>query len=194
MEKIVTPRDNAGIASLSNAHSSRVDVVMGRTREIDTSKASAHHPAPGTFRYDVLVVDDDADMVTLLLWYFSAKNLTTRGLTYSMDYLKEIQEINPRVVVLDVVMPGMNGYDLCASIKASRRLRGTKVVIVSGRPQDDISAGAARCGADGFIAKPFDLVVLDGVIERLFVSEHPPAVQVATRVPDQSSKPNLGRR
>ncbi len=158
--------------------------VTRRAGDVGTSKAPAKH-ATRTHRYDVLVVDDDADMVTLLLWYLSAMQLTTRGLTYSTDYLKEIQEINPRLILLDVVMPGMNGYDLCASIKASRRLLGTKVVIVSGRPQDDITAGAARCGADGFIVKPFDLSALDGIIEPLFANGHPVADRAPARVPGQ---------
>lgn len=70
--------------------------------------------------------------------------------------LKRLDEVLPQMVLLDVIMPGRNGYEVCAEIKAHAVYGALPVLLVSGdfEPFDD--AEAKRCGADGHLIKPFD--------------------------------------
>jgi two-component system sensor histidine kinase/response regulator len=113
---------------------------------------------------DVLVVDDDVDQVSLLLSYFSMKGLAARGLTHSQDYVKDVQAADPRVVLLDVTLPGVNGFDVCFKLKRARGTDHIKVIIVTAMPRGAVESKLASVRADGYLLKPFSLVELDNLV------------------------------
>ncbi len=112
-------------------------------------------------RCDVLILEDDPDLVELGIAYLSTKNLVVRGLVASSDYVKDVREIDPRLLLLDVILPGKDGFQVCHEIKKDRRTRHIKVILVTAVPREQVEQGIAWCGADGYIPKPFSLADLD---------------------------------
>lgn len=120
----------------------------------------------------ILVVDDEALVVRSLeriLWrrwpsaeVACAYNGFEAGLRVAAD--------RPDVVLLDVVMPGVSGVEVCAAIRAQPSLMHTRVLVVSGHLSPATRAQLVAVGADGFVAKPFTPKELVLAVERLVVA------------------------
>lgn len=79
----------------------------------------------------------------------------------------KIVEVRPDVVVLDVMMPKMNGFELCKRIREDDRLATTKIVMVTAKNQDKDEAKGMDFGADDYIMKPFEPVELLHVVRQV---------------------------
>ena len=115
----------------------------------------------------VLVVDDNKaqrEMISDLL-----KGL---GLSVSMasDGLEALEQINgnrPDLVVLDIIMPGMNGYEVCRRLKKDSKTQDLVVVMCSAKKEEFDRYWCMRQGADAYIAKPFHPEELIGTVKQL---------------------------
>ena len=103
-----------------------------------------------------MVVDDEIHVTSLL-----ARMLQTQG--YEVDIahdgtsaLRAISGRQPDLIVLDVMMPGLNGFDVCRRVKGDAATRLTPVILVSGMYEPDIRVQGLEAGADDFLTKPFD--------------------------------------
>lgn len=70
--------------------------------------------------------------------------------------LQLIQREQPRLVFLDIMMPRMNGYDVCAAVRANPALAHTVIVMLTAKGQDSDRVRGLEVGADYFVTKPFD--------------------------------------
>jgi signal transduction histidine kinase len=88
------------------------------------------------------------------------------------EALRSIGASRPSIVISDIVMPEMDGFELCRNIKADEELRSTPLILLTSLsdPQDVIRA--VQCGADQFVTKPYDEKHLLTTIERLLHDEH----------------------
>lgn len=127
------------------------------------SKGPVVTSEPGNEKPRILVVDDDADVVnylqTLLTPYYHV--------IYRFDAesaLKAMGEEEPNLVLSDVVMPGMNGYDFCKKVKDDAQLCHIPVVLVTAKTTVDNQIEGLNTGADAYITKPFDPKLLLAVI------------------------------
>ncbi len=121
---------------------------------------------PGLKR--VLVVDDDPDIVQLMVDVLSRDGrfeAKTAGTGYDAGLLTE--SFRPHIVLLDFMLPDINGNVVCSRIRAKPELKGTKILCISGvvKPEDVETLRAA--GADDFLKKPFSLGALVARIETL---------------------------
>jgi DNA-binding response OmpR family regulator len=116
----------------------------------------------------VLLIEDDKDL-RLNLEYFLSKigyRLLVAGT--GEEGIEVWERERPRAVLLDVHLPGMNGYRVCESIR-SRGLNGeTAILFLSGRPERELLAAGQRGGADFYIQKPADPVDLGSDLYHLF--------------------------
>ncbi|MEZ6243876.1 MAG: response regulator [Phycisphaerales bacterium] len=113
----------------------------------------------------VLIVDDDHEIVSLLeevLTEDGRFEVKTANTGYDAGLLTE--SFRPHLVLLDYMLPDINGNVVCERIRSRDELADTRVVIISGVVKEDEIAGLRRAGADDFIRKPFDV---DELIERL---------------------------
>jgi CheY-like chemotaxis protein len=117
----------------------------------------------------ILVVDDDPTILRLL-----QVNLEMEGhevLTAGDGYeaLERLREGRPEVVLLDVMMPGLDGWQVCERIRADddASLASTPVVFLSARAQESDLARGTEVGADAYVTKPFDPLALIELVERL---------------------------
>jgi CheY-like chemotaxis protein len=116
-------------------------------------------------RKTIVVVDDEVGTVDVLVAALSASGFAVKGLTDSLEALSKLRAAPPAVVLLDMIMPDLDGAQLLRSIKAEPRLADTRVIMLSGLPESMVKR---RCsGYSGFLRKPFTLDELLTAIQAL---------------------------
>lgn len=117
----------------------------------------------------VLVVDDEQDIIDLVTAALQSggQALEIVGATSGVEALLIIGERKPDLVILDILMPGMNGIEVCQTLKASPVTRNLRIVAVSGRHDPDLRARVLAAGADHFFTKPLDLLAFRSECLRL---------------------------
>jgi CheY-like chemotaxis protein len=131
------------------------------------SAAGAEGPRRATSSPTVLIVDDDPVILTLLRTTFRNYGLRCEVVDNGRDALRLIREEKPHAVVLDVNMPGLDGYGVLSVIRAEKL--PTVVVILSGRQQEEDVLRGFRLGADDYLVKPFNPPELVARIKRLLL-------------------------
>jgi len=120
----------------------------------------------------VLVVDDDLGSVDLLQAYLEAEGYQVMVAYQGEEALEKAFARQPDLVLLDVIMPGLNGFEVCRRLKADPRTQFVPVVIITAlRERKDKIAGA-EAGADDFLTKPFDRVELLARTRNLLQIKH----------------------
>ncbi|HEU4456765.1 MAG TPA: response regulator [Longimicrobium sp.] len=115
----------------------------------------------------LLVVDDDPVNVELLCDLLEALDYRVAGAQGGEAALRAARERLPDLVLLDVMMPGMNGYEVCRRLKADPATAGIPVVFVTALSDTDDKVKAIEAGGDDFLTKPFNRPVLVARIRSL---------------------------
>jgi DNA-binding response OmpR family regulator len=116
----------------------------------------------------ILVVDDDPVIQKLLSVNFEMEgyNVVTAG--DGVEGLARVDEFHPDLVLLDVMMPRMDGLEVVRRLKSEQRTAGIPVILLSAKAQSTDVAGGIEAGADDYVTKPFDpLELLDKVAQLL---------------------------
>ena len=111
----------------------------------------------------VLVVDDDDMIRRLLRTVLEADEIEVVEAPDGDAALIALADLQPTVVVLDVMMPGLDGVEVCRRIDHDK----AKVVMLTARDDPELERAATEAGADAFLTKPFSSVALLDLIERL---------------------------
>ena len=115
----------------------------------------------------VLAVDDDPVIQRLLEVNLEMEGYEVRLASDGLQAVDAAREFRPDVILLDVMMPNMDGWEACATIKQDPELAKTPVVFLSARAQDaDIERGT-ELGAAAYITKPFDPIDLLELVAEL---------------------------
>lgn len=104
-----------------------------------------------------MIVDDD-----LLVREISSSLLSDAGyrvltVADSLEAVQLIKKNRPRLVIVDIMMPGVNGMDICKSVKTDPELKNIKVVVCSAKSQEIEKLRAYRLGADYYLQKPYNV-------------------------------------
>jgi adenylate cyclase len=108
----------------------------------------------------VLVVDDDALNRRLVTATLAREGLRTTSANDGAEALKAIREEPPDVILLDIEMPGIDGFEVLGQIKADEKLRHLPVIMISGLDDTESVVRCLEIGADDFLPKPFDAAIL----------------------------------
>jgi DNA-binding response OmpR family regulator len=115
----------------------------------------------------ILVVDDEPQVVWMLQFSLEAEGYQTLSARDGRAALNEVREHHPSVVLLDIMMPVMDGWAFLEELQALPADERPRVIVVSARSSLRDRAKAAELGADAFVAKPFNvddlLVVLHDI-------------------------------
>jgi len=108
----------------------------------------------------VLIVDDDADVRDVIADAFQTADgeINVMKARNGVDALLTIGRSKPDMIILDVIMPNMNGYDVCERLKADTGVRNVKIVGISGDHSPEVRKRIIAAGADMFFTKPLDLI------------------------------------
>lgn len=117
----------------------------------------------------VLVVEDDRS-IQMVLELVLSRMAKCQVIVASdgREGLSKIQEQKPDVVLLDLMMPGMDGFEVCQRSKADEATRHIPIIFLTAQPQPASVARAMALGAAGYIVKPFDPIkIIDQINEAL---------------------------
>jgi len=115
----------------------------------------------------ILVVDDNPDNAHIIRDYLEARGFPITVAYNGDDALKAFEEVKPALVLLDVMMPGRDGWQVCREIKQHPTLgKSVRVVMVTALDDWVNKRQALQTGADDFVEKPFELSRLAATVER----------------------------
>ena len=115
----------------------------------------------------VLVVDDNHDNADIVRQYLEAKGYPVSVAYSGEEALSLFESVRPSIVLLDVMMPGRDGWEVCRLMKQHpSHDRGVRVIMVTALDQWDDKRQALQSGADDYVTKPIDLPRLVRAVER----------------------------
>ena len=118
---------------------------------------------------EILIVDDDEELVELLVDEFERDGrFEIRTANNGFDAGMLVKEFRPDLVVLDVMLPDINGKEVCQRVRADETLDTVKIICISGMVEQDKVADLKASGANDFMQKPFQVdQLLDRACELL---------------------------
>jgi len=105
--------------------------------------------------YKILIVEDNPMNLDIFMEILE-DHFDLRVATNGEQALDVVEDYMPDIVLLDVMLPKMNGYDVCEKIRNSDKLKNINVVMVSARAMESERKKGLEAGANGYITKPFD--------------------------------------
>ncbi len=122
-------------------------------------------PKPTVARPNVLIADDDSFILALIGSTLENYGMSCRAVGNGIDALRAIREEQPHIAVLDVNMPGLDGYEVLAAVRAEEL--PTRVVMLTARQQEKEIVRGFELGADDYLTKPFNPFELAARLKRL---------------------------
>ena len=117
----------------------------------------ARQTAPGASRsLRVIVADDDRDAVAMLSWLLLQEGFTVREVYRGDAVLAQVKEFSPDVVLLDIGMPGMSGYDVARKLHAEYEAKPPVLIAVTGWDKSADQALGEIVGFTHYVTKPYD--------------------------------------
>lgn len=144
------------LIGMNNGHSSS---VMGRAVSIvrkKTSRTTARYQEYErndiVIQYAVLIVDDDVKLVKLLQTYFEKEGCLVYFATNGLDALQVVREQKPDIMILDLMLPGLDGLDVCRRIRKDNDI---PILMLTARDEERDRLVGLEIGADDYVTKPF---------------------------------------
>ncbi len=114
----------------------------------------------------ILLVEDDLYSSETLKFALEAKGHKVTLATNGRDALNMVNHEIPQLIILDIMMPKMDGYHFCRLLKFDARFKHIPVIIVSSKIQEADRKLGLACGGDEYITKPYDLNMLINTVEK----------------------------
>ena len=112
----------------------------------------------------VAIIEDEAELAALLEYNLGRQGLTTRVISSSKGAVEQLEIWKPDLIILDVMLPDINGQAVCELIRADPTMADIKIICISGLIEEDKIAELRTSGADDFLHKPLDI---DELIRRV---------------------------
>ena len=113
----------------------------------------------------VLIIEDDDDIVSLLRVYFESKGHEVEAATDGVEGLRKVQDETPQLIVLDIVLPRLDGWSVLEAIRAHSKV--PVILLTALDSTDDVVRGLAL-GADDYLCKPFQVRELDARMQAIW--------------------------
>lgn len=106
----------------------------------------------------LLIVDDDQDLVELMMDSFARDGrFEIKSANNGFDAGMLVREFRPDLVILDVMLPDINGKEVCQRVRSDETMKSLKIICISGMVEQDKIQDLMMAGADDFMNKPFDV-------------------------------------
>ncbi len=107
-------------------------------------------------KFKVMVIDDEPDIVRLVKISLEMADLEVIEAYSGKEALEKVKTVVPDLFLLDIMMPEMNGYEVCQTLKSAAATRQVPVVMLTAKGQKGDAEQGLKVGADDYILKPFD--------------------------------------
>jgi len=131
---------------------------IAEVREMTPSRrrsAEVEGAAPGARSGTVLVVEDEPDVAELIRYNLAKEGFEVRVVANGMVGLRQARDLKPDIVLLDIMIPELNGWEVCRRLKQDQDTRGIPVIMVTGRAEEGDKVLGFEMGADDYVTKPF---------------------------------------
>jgi PleD family two-component response regulator len=105
----------------------------------------------------LLVVEDDHDIANMLKIYFTGQGFDVEVAPRAEQALKMVQQQLPQLIVLDILLPDMDGYTLCKTLRTNPRTKHIPIIFLTQKDERSDKIAGLELGADDYITKPFDI-------------------------------------
>ncbi len=112
----------------------------------------------------ILIVDDEADIIEILQYVLEAQGYECITAMDGEEGLKSARELKPDLIILDVMMPKINGYKISRLLKYDNKYKDIPILMITARSQEEDKIIGEETGADEYITKPFNV---DYVVEKV---------------------------
>lgn len=118
-------------------------------------------------RPTVLIADDDLEILAMVRTLLRRRDLEILEASDGDDAMRLILESHPDLVVLDVMMPGQTGWEICKAIREHESLKDIGVIMLTGIGERLNEMTSPLYGADAYLDKPFELTALDAAVSKV---------------------------
>ena len=115
----------------------------------------------------LLIVDDEKDIVEMLAYNFEKEGMQVFRASNGREAMEIAKNIVPELILLDVMLPDVDGIEVCERLRQETGLKNTLIVFLSARGEDYSQVAGYRAGADDYIVKPIRIKVLKHKIQAL---------------------------
>ncbi|MCE1246239.1 MAG: response regulator [Firmicutes bacterium] len=123
----------------------------------------------------VLLVDDDKQILSSLRVYLELENYQVETASNGQEAIEKVKRNKPEILVLDVMMPEMDGFEVLEQLKAEEQYADIPVVMLTAKSQDIDVLKGFRMGASSYMTKPFNL---NELVENIELILHPDTMSV----------------
>lgn len=107
--------------------------------------------------YDILIVDDDHYTIKILSDFFEHNNYKCESVKDGRSTLEFLEMYSPKLILLDIILPDMSGYDICKELKSKKKFKHIPIYYITAIPLSEVKKHVKTTGADGFFLKPFKM-------------------------------------
>ncbi len=115
----------------------------------------------------VLVVDDETDVTDLLMQTLQSDDIEVATAFDGLSAIEALPELKPELIVLDVMMPIYDGFQICRKIKANPATEGIKVLLFTAASDQYVIEHILEAGADDYVTKPIDALGIEKKIREM---------------------------
>jgi two-component system phosphate regulon response regulator PhoB len=115
----------------------------------------------------VLIIEDERGLVQSLTWYFNREGYETIAAHDGLEGLRKAQTLLPDVILLDLMLPGLDGLSVCRELRAGERTRDVPIVMITAKSEESDQVLGYGMGADDYVTKPFNNKVLLAKVKAL---------------------------
>jgi len=143
------------IQSIEELSQESWDEIVCAAREHFSADAIARKEKPAK-KKRILIVEDQAVISNMLKIRLEANNYEAITAVDGQEGLEKAKKENPSLIILDVMLPKMDGYKICQLLKADPKYKSIPIIISSGRTPQEVRKVSKEVGADAFVSKPFE--------------------------------------
>lgn len=129
---------------------------------LDNIATEEPHP-----QYDILLIEDDLATIRLLTSYFESKGYKCKGVVSGTKGLEELRGGIPKLILLDIILPDISGYEICKMIKEHKVYHTIPIYLLTAIPGSEVEKKMGETQANGYILKPFDFSDFEVVFQFL---------------------------
>ncbi len=115
----------------------------------------------------ILIVEDEESLLKLETILLTVKGYEVTGALTGTEAIKKISDERFDLILLDIMLPDIDGFEVCRRVKKDPRTAGVPVVMLTAKKSPDDQERGAACGASAYLMKPFKSAMIIDVIEKL---------------------------
>ncbi|RKX23006.1 MAG: DNA-binding response regulator [Candidatus Zixiibacteriota bacterium] len=116
----------------------------------------------------IIIIEDEADIQELIKYTLSKEGYKVTGFTSGEEGLKSVKQLKPDLILLDLMLPGMDGLEICRQLKKESTTDHIPIIMLTAKTEESDIVSGLEMGADDYITKPFSPKVLIARIRSLF--------------------------